>query len=329
MIDPTDSAATTEGWAFRAPEPVLPPRPGPDPRFSIIIAAYNVAEFLGEAVASALAQTCPAHEIIVCDDGSTDDVDTAIAPYLEEVVLLRQTNQGEGAAKNAAVAAATGDYVVILDGDDVDDARRLEALTALARVRPDLDILSTDCHLVEDGKVMRRYHESVHPYEVEDQRRAILHRNFIFNPAVRRERWVAIGGFDRSIRGAADWDCWLRLILDGSSAGLVDAPLTRYRQRPGRLTDDRVTLFDARVQVVERALVNPNLRASERQEAIASLRTTKLRLMEEALVARRRDVRRAARSIAADSMFPLGTRVRAAVAGVAPWLARSALSRRH
>lgn len=317
-------------WTFRAPEPTAPLTPASEPRFSVIVAAYNVAEFLGEAVASALAQTRAPHEVIVCDDGSTDDVDAALAPYLERVVLLRQTNQGEGAAKNAAVQAATGDYVVILDGDDVDDPRRLEALAALAVARPDLDILSTDCHLVdEDGHVLRRYHEAWHPFEVEDQRRAILHRNFIFNPAVRRQRWLDIGGFERDIRGAADWDCWLRLILDGSTAGLVDAPLTRYRQRAGRLTNDRVTLFEARTEVVQRALANPRLRPPEREEAVASLRTTKLRLVEEALLARNPRARRAARSVATDPAFSPRTRVRAMSAALSPRAARAAVLRKR
>ena len=73
-----------------APAPDRPPPRRPPSSFSIVLAAYQSAATIGEALASAVGQTLPPLEIVVCDDGSTDDLDSALAPYLDRIVLLRQ-----------------------------------------------------------------------------------------------------------------------------------------------------------------------------------------------------------------------------------------------
>src|SRR5438046_1126481 len=95
------------------------------PDFSVVIPAYNAAATIGDAVESALTQTLAPHEVIVCDDGSTDDLDGALSPYRNRIVLIIKKNGGEGSAKATASAAATGDFVVVLDADDVFAAERL------------------------------------------------------------------------------------------------------------------------------------------------------------------------------------------------------------
>ena len=315
-------------WPFLAP-PVPPgaedARPGDrtEVTFSVVVAVYNVADLVGEALASAFAQTSPAHEVIVVDDGSTDDIDTALAPFLDRITLIRQPNRGEGAAKNAAAAAATGEFVVILDADDVDHPERLEALGALAEARPDLDVLATDADLVEGDRVIRRYYTDRHTFEVADQRRAILERNWIFNPAIRRERYLAVGGFDPDLWGTADWECCIRLLLAGSCVGLVNAPLVQYRQRPGRLTGARIPLLHGRVQALEKTLRHPSLTDADRVVLAESLRTARQRLAAEA---RRRgrgaEARSAARAVVRDSGGGVGARLRAGLTVLAPRVAR-------
>jgi len=80
---------------FAAPPPERPITRGAPPTFSVLVAAYQAAETIGEAIESALAQTVPPHEIVVCDDGSTDELHAALAPFRERIVLLRQENRGE------------------------------------------------------------------------------------------------------------------------------------------------------------------------------------------------------------------------------------------
>jgi glycosyltransferase involved in cell wall biosynthesis len=239
--------------------------PGPTQTFSVIIAAYDVADVICDALESVRAQTRPPLEVIVCDDGSTDDLETALAPYRDEIQLLRKENGGEASAKNAAAAAARGDFVVILDADDVYFPDRLQALGALARERPDLDILTTDGLLVVGERVVRNVYDRTWTFEVADQRRAILQRNFIFGlTAVRRELLLRHGGFDESILWTTDWDLWLRLILAGARAGCVERPLALYRLRETSLTARRRELLLGKLSTLEKARDNADLRDTER-----------------------------------------------------------------
>src|SRR2546422_6867419 len=111
-----------------APAPEAPTEGGGVPTFSVVIPAYQAAGFIGDAIESVLAQTLAPIEVIVCDDGSTDDLEGALARYRNSITLLRKENGGEASAKNAGARAASGDFVAVLDADDVYFPERLEAL---------------------------------------------------------------------------------------------------------------------------------------------------------------------------------------------------------
>ena len=305
------------------PVPAAAVEPAAVPAFSVIIAAYQVADLIGEAIESALAQTVPPSEIVVCDDGSTDDLQRALAPYRDKLRLLRQPNRGESAAKNAAAAAATGDYVVILDADDAWLPERIEALGELAAARPDLDILTTDAWFELAGQKAGRFYGATTPFVVDEQRTAIFERDFIMpHPAVRRSRWLAVGGFAESVEYAADWDCWIRLILEGSLAGIVDEPLAYYRLREGSLSSRRAESLRARVTVLERTRRHPGLRPDERPHLARCLAMHRRRALlaeaEAALRAGGAEARRACLRVALGSGFSLEARLRSGMATVAP-----------
>jgi glycosyltransferase involved in cell wall biosynthesis len=264
---------------FLAPPAQQSIEPTPAPTFSVIVAAYQVADLIGEALDSIRQQTVAPLEVIVCDDGSTDGLEQALSTYGDEIVLLRKEHGGEASAKNAAAFAARGDFVVILDADDLYLPMRLEALTALAQARPDLDILTTDAYLVVNGRRVRRNYGERWRFDVVDQRRAIVQRNFIFgHAAVRRERLLEHGGFDESILWTTDWDLWLRLILDGSLVGAVDQPLALYRVRPTSLTARRRELTLGKIATLEKAERNAALRADERPVLASALAGHRLEL---------------------------------------------------
>jgi hypothetical protein len=313
--------------------PILVPPPpgnvsaGSTPSFSVVIAAYEAAGTIAEALESALSQTVQPREIVVCDDGSSDDLAAAVSPYSDFITLVRQQHGGEAAAKNNGVSHATnGDFVVFLDADDTFLPERLEALGELAAARPDLDILTTDAFLEIDGNVVRRCYEAGWAFDVDDQRGAILERNFIFGlAAVRRTRFLGSGGFDRSILYATDWDLWCRMLLDGSRAGLVDLPLARYRIQPSSLSAARVALLDGRCRVLERAADRGDLTPVERERVRAALaveqRNVLLARATTALRERSPLARRLALRVARTSSLPRRTRAKATLAALAPRLA--------
>lgn len=302
------------------------------PTFSVLIAAHDSAPVVGDAILSALGQTTPPLEVIVCDDGSSDGLAAALRPFAGQIVVLRQENRGEAAAKNAAAAAAAGDYVAILDADDVYLPERLESLGALAAERPDLDILTTDAYLEVDGRFVRRCYEASWPFEVHDQRGAILERNFVFGlAAVRRLTLLAAGGFDESLRWASDWDCWIRLIHGGARVGLVSQPLARYRLSATSLSARRTALYQGRVAVLEKAMTLNGLSPAERsrlRQAVARERTrVAVSAAHDALRANDPAARRLALASAVAPGVPLPTRLRALAAGAAPRLAGQRLRR--
>jgi Glycosyl transferase family 2 len=245
---------------FLVPEAEGPVEAGPPPRFSVLIRTYQSAESVAGAVQSALRQTVAPFDVVVYDDGSTDGTEDVLRPFRDRIVYVRRENAGAAHAFNGAVEVATGDFVVVLDADDVFEPERVEALTELASTRPDLDIVTTDASWESDGRVIGRFNSEANPFEVENQRAAILDRCFIVAPGVRRSAVLAVGGQDTGLEVSADWDCWIRMILAGSKAGSVDEPLLRYRLRQGSVSGNRLVSFQHRVHMLEHLRANPALR---------------------------------------------------------------------
>ena len=104
------------------------------PRVSLIVPVFNTAPFLRECLESVLAQTFPDWELVCVDDGSTDDSPRILAEYSardERIVVLRQSNSGQGAARNAGLGKARGEYVLFLDSDDLLDSGALSDLVKI------------------------------------------------------------------------------------------------------------------------------------------------------------------------------------------------------
>jgi glycosyltransferase involved in cell wall biosynthesis len=315
-------------WKFLAPVPSGGIARGAVPIFSVIIPTYQAAETIADAIESAMAQTHRPREVIVCDDGSTDETPGVLARYRGRVKLLRQEHRGVAAARNAAIRAASADFVAFLDADDAFHPERLEALGELAAMRPDLDILSTDEYFEADGEIVGRHCEST-PFPITDQRTAIIERGFTGHPAVRRRLLLDGGGFDERFQTGSDWECWLRLILAGAQVGLVDEPLLWYRLHPRSLTARRGAALRARVDLLEKHADNPNLRAHERasleQALVRARRRAILAEAEVALKGRLPQARRSLLRLAASGAFTWTERIRACAALLAPGLARRSL----
>jgi hypothetical protein len=313
---------------FLAPPATEVLRAGGQPTFSTIIAAYNAAHLIGDAVASALQQVPAPMEVVVCDDGSTDDLPGALERFGDAVRYVRVEHGGEARAKNAAAAAARGDYLAVLDADDVFAPGRLAAMADLATERPDLDIITTDAFLDLAGEVVGRAYGPDNPFEVEHQDREILKRNFVFGlVAVRRQAFLDAGGYDEAIKYTTDWDLWVRMVLAGSRVGLVDEPLARYRLHAASMSARRRDMAEGRCMTLAKALARDDLDDAQRAIATDAYAAECRRLEREelaqaleqaggSLVARRR-----AWAVLRGRAQPRRARARAAVVFLAPRLA--------
>lgn len=297
---------------------------GQPPSFAVVIPAFEAAATIAEAVASVRAQTLPPAEIIVCDDGSGDDLEVALETHREAITLLRGTHRGVAAARNRLLEAARAEFVVPLDADDIYAPTRLQRLGELAVARPDLDVLSTDASFVVDGRTVGRFNERT-PFAEREQEVAILDRCFVICPAMRRRRLLEIGGYDEVLRTGEDWDVCIRLILAGSAAGFVDEPLLDYRLGAGSLTAGRVETLRERAYILEKA-AETGLPLQLRERASKAAARQRGRALEEAareaLTAGAADSRRRLLEVAGSGAVPMRGRLGAGVGAIAPRLLR-------
>jgi len=181
------------------------------PLVSVVIPCYNQGRFLGEAIESVLRQGHRRLEIIVVDDGSTDDTSQVAGKY-PGVRLVRQENRGLSAARNAGIEASAGDYLVFLDADDLLLPCALEAGVNCLDEHPDCAFVYGHYRLITaDGFAM-----SSPPARAVDEEYYLnmLRSNYIGMPATvmyRRAVFAAVGRFDTSRAACEDYDLYLRI----------------------------------------------------------------------------------------------------------------------
>ena len=307
-------------------EPALPPA-------TVVVAAHDAAPWVGEAVRSALAQDLAPAEVVVVDDASTDGTAQVVAALDGPVRLLRHpVNRGEAAAKNTGIRAARTPVVVLLDADDTWLPGRLRAVVTALAEHPEVDLVTTDALLVHDGRPLGRWYDEGNPFPWTDQRRALLRGNPVFgHPALRRDAFLATGGFDESLRHATDWDAWIRLVHAGGRLHLVPEPLAVYRLHGTSASADRRAMHRGQVALLEGVLRDLPLDDAERATAVRALAERRRRLAREELkvaLRTRRGSAAAAAAVAGDRTQPWRSRAAATAAWVAPPLLRALEERR-
>lgn len=199
------------------------------PLVSVVVPARNAARYLDQAVESALAQTYRPLEVIVVDDGSTDETPALAARYGSALQYLRQDHAGVSVARNRGVSAARAEYVAFLDADDEWMPRKLEVQMERLTREPEAVASFSGALRVDSRTGAETY---VSPGSGEDMVAELLLHSTIVGPpsvaVVRRDAFAQTGGFDPRIAQGEDWDLWLRLAELGPF-DLVDEPLARYR----------------------------------------------------------------------------------------------------
>lgn len=178
-------------------------------RISIVIPTYNHARYIGEAIESALAQTCPAHEILVVDNDSTDNTRDVVAGY-RQVRYIHQTNQGICGSSNRGLREATGDYVVFLHSDDHLLPNHLETSLRAFHDRPNAGLVSGDYRWFGVEGTWHTHTCGTSP----DEYGALLRFNYIGPPIVvmfTRDALLKVGGFRQEFAYTSDTETYLRV----------------------------------------------------------------------------------------------------------------------
>ena len=222
------------------------------PLVSVIIPCFNHGRYLGDAIRSVLAQREAAFEIIVVDDGSTDDTREVAAQFEDDVRYIWQENRGLSAARNTGLSAARGSYVGLLDADDLYEPTFMTTLVGLLEEDTDAEAAYCGYRFVD--------HE-LRPLPQVEQRateqgrlhQALLDGNFLVPESilVRRRCYEAVGRFEESYRGCEDWDMWLR-IAERYKVLASSAILTRHRILAGSMSTDPFVLFKYRLTMLEK-----------------------------------------------------------------------------
>ncbi len=209
------------------------------PAVSIIIPSYNHGRFLPQALKSVLSQSFSDFEVIVVDDGSTDDTSEIISDYLDRVKYRYQVNQGPSASRNHGMREATGEYLMFLDADDVLLPGKLEIQVKALEQHPEWGVVySAWQYMDQTGTPIL---SAVRPKKQGQLLKEWLLRSFFFPPGcalMRQECFQTCGFFDESLSASEDTDYWMRLALAGYAFGYVDEVLFGYRISQGSITSN-------------------------------------------------------------------------------------------
>jgi glycosyltransferase involved in cell wall biosynthesis len=236
---------------------ILPPR---IVRVSVIIPAYNCESYILRAVESAIEQTYQDWEIIVVDDGSTDNTRQILEPYSDLIQYVYQDNQGSAIARNRACERAKGEFLAFLDGDDFFLPEKLEKQIACFDADPSLDMVQNGWLMVDkNGKDLY----PVMPWEESpklDLETLVLYK-FVRPSAMmlRREWWERLGGFDHRFPPTEDLDFALRLALKGCKCIWLKEILTCYRQHSSNLMSGGTKMMKSMEIVMEQFFARPDL----------------------------------------------------------------------
>ncbi len=230
----------------------------PGPAVSVVIPTYNYGPLVGEAVASVLAQTRPAAEVIVVDDGSTDDTPARLAEFGDRIRVIRQANAGLSAARNAGITASAGEYVALLDSDDAFHPRKLERQVEYLAAHPAVGLCGT-ASFSDPGR-MWPVVDGVPAGRRMTRDELVLKAWFSPSSALFRRAVVdAVGLFDTELKSVEDRDYWIRASARFGVAKLAD-PLTFYRIQPGSMSRNPERMEAAERQVLAKAFAAPDLR---------------------------------------------------------------------
>lgn len=224
------------------------------PEVSVVIPVHNGAAFVSKAITSVLGQTFRDFDLLVIDDGSTDETASVVNSFDDtRLRYFHQENRGISPTRNVGIKRSSGRWVAFLDCDDFWFPTKLEAQLAVARTRPNAGMIYCSAELrTANGEVLRHYPATVEGRPLDQ----LLIGNCISGSAssamLRRDILDQIGYFDEQLPVCEDWELWLRAAR-ATDFAKVDDPLVCIVNRPGSLGKRADQIRDVSIAVADRA----------------------------------------------------------------------------
>jgi len=225
---------------------------------SVVIPTHNSGKFIGDAVQSVLAQTRPCHEVIVIDDGSTDETQDVLQRFKGQIKYLYQEKQGPSAARNAGIKTAQGQYICFLDSDDLWSPNKIELQQSFMEQHSDIDFVFSDQDEFHGENILKEsllrkssfYSEITSQVPIRDPIKKLLLENFIPTSSVmvRRDCFEKAGLFDEKLPLCNDRDMWLRIAAH-CSIGCLPLLLGRKRAHKTNISNDSELALRSRIRV--------------------------------------------------------------------------------
>jgi CMP-N-acetylneuraminic acid synthetase len=216
------------------------------PKISVIVTAHNYAEYLEKCLDSAIKQTHDNYEIVVVDDGSTDDTPEIIREYSYEqpdlFTSVRLSGEGLPTAANAGIEAAEGEYIIRLDADDYFDENILTVLGSYLDSNPDIELVYPDYYTVNDDEEILNH---VRLPKVGQEVKLLNRSPLAAGAMYRKSAWEQLGGYKESLSYQEDYDFWIRFI-NKFDVHNINLPLMYYRQHGDSMSTNLSGRLNAR-----------------------------------------------------------------------------------
>jgi len=231
------------------------------PKVSVIIPCYNHGRYLGQAIRSVLDQTFTDFEVVVVDDGSTDNTSEVTHSFEDHrVQYVWQENKGLPGARNTGIRASGGEYIAFLDADDWFLLGKLEAQAGFLDEHPEAGLVASGwIETDEQGNALRR----VEPWHWKADlglAGCVMGLPLVVDCVLVRRCWLdAVGLFDECLHWREDWDLWLRLVADGCHFLWLREIVCCYRLHAKNMARDAERMRDGGLAALEKFYARPNL----------------------------------------------------------------------
>jgi glycosyltransferase involved in cell wall biosynthesis len=245
---------------------------------SVVVPAFNVASYIGEALDSVFKQTLSSFEVIVVNDGSVDtpELEQQLERFQGRLIYLQQENRGAAAARNAALRVARGEFVAFLDADDRWLPSFLEEQIRFLKLKG-ADLVYSDALLVGDSPLAGNTFMATAPSRGEVTPESLLTAKVaVLTSAVlaRKRPLLEVGLFDERIRRGHDFDLWLRLVKHGVRVAYHPKVLVHHRILDSGLSGNAISQLERTLTVLETIHNRGGLTASEEAALRVNMKST-------------------------------------------------------